>query len=66
VPKKIRSHLFEKNITHGKKSGQGLGAYIARMIARQHGGDITFVTSEEEGTTFTVTIPAQQEQDEQE
>ncbi|MFP4096787.1 MAG: PAS domain S-box protein [Cyclobacteriaceae bacterium] len=61
VPEEIRSQLFEKNITHGKKSGQGLGAYIARMIARQHHGDITFVSSEEEGTTFTVSIPLLEE-----
>jgi len=37
--------------------GLGLGLYIAREIARAHGGDIVVMTSSREGTTFTVTLP---------
>ena len=59
VPAEIREHLFEKNVTHGKKQGQGLGTHIARMIARQHDGDLTFETCDKsQQTTFTVTLPS--------
>ena len=58
IPSGIRDHLFERNVTKGKEEGQGLGTHIARLIAQQHGGDITFLTSDQENeTTFTITLP---------
>lgn len=58
IPRRIRDHLFEMNVTQGKKEGQGLGTHIARLIARQHDGDVTFETSDERNqTTFTITLP---------
>ena len=58
IPPDIRTHLFDKNVTQGKEEGQGLGTYIARVIARQHDGDITFKTSDEDQqTVFTITLP---------
>ena len=58
VPPDIRDHLFEKNVTQGKDQGQGLGTYIARLVARQHDGDVTFETSDEKNrTTFRIELP---------
>ena len=58
IPREIRGHLFDKNVTQGKREGQGLGTHIARLIAQQHGGDIAFETSDERNqTTFTITLP---------
>jgi signal transduction histidine kinase len=37
--------------------GSGLGLYIAREIARLHGGDISVRSEVGRGTTFTVTMP---------
>lgn len=37
--------------------GLGLGTYIAREVARGHGGDIEVASGPEIGTTFTVRLP---------
>ena len=40
-----------------ESGGLGLGLYIARRIAREHGGDIDVATEPGLGTTFTVRLP---------
>jgi signal transduction histidine kinase len=40
-----------------RKLGLGLGLFIAREIARAHGGELVVRSSEAEGTTFEVTLP---------
>lgn len=58
VDDSIRDRFFEKYVTHGKKSGTGLGTYSARRIAEAHGGTICMTTSEADGTTVTLHFPA--------
>jgi len=64
IPKQARRHLFDpltRALTRTDsrhRSGLGLGLYIARQIAEAHGGAIALTaSSEEQGTTFTVTLP---------
>ncbi|MEU7430977.1 sensor histidine kinase [Streptomyces sioyaensis] len=38
--------------------GTGLGLSIVKSIAEAHGGTVTVRTTPEEGSTFTVTLPA--------
>lgn len=38
-------------------SGLGLGLHIVRLIARTHGGDVNVLSSEAEGTVFTIRLP---------
>jgi len=35
----------------------GLGLYIAREVARSHGGKLTVISTDESGTTFTINLP---------
>ncbi|MFZ5427381.1 MAG: two-component system sensor histidine kinase NtrB [Thermodesulfobacteriota bacterium] len=58
IPEDIRQHFFKPYVTSGKQGGTGLGAHSALLIARAHDGDITFTTSEAEGTRIVVTLPA--------
>ena len=37
--------------------GTGLGLYLAKEIARQHGGDVTLLHASAEGSTFRLTMP---------
>ncbi|TIH13258.1 sensor histidine kinase [Marinifilum sp. JC120] len=57
IPVSIRDTFFDRYTTYGKKKGTGLGTYSARLIASGSGGDISFTTSEEKGTTLITTIP---------
>jgi len=43
----------------GDGPGLGLGLYIVRAIARAHGGDVTVMSSAEQGTTFTLRLPSE-------
>ncbi|HEX2546252.1 MAG TPA: PAS domain-containing protein [Ramlibacter sp.] len=58
VPQAIRGSFFQKYATLGKASGTGLGTYSARLMARVQDGDIAMRTSDEDGTTLTVTLRA--------
>lgn len=60
IPLQIRDKIFQKYTTEGKRKGKGLGIYLSKLIAEQHQGSISFVSSEEEGTRFTVIIPDQE------
>ena len=51
-----RFYRTDKARTSGT-GGYGLGLAIAREIAREHNGDITCESSEENGTVFTMTLP---------
>ncbi|MHB8364101.1 MAG: sensor histidine kinase [Vulcanimicrobiaceae bacterium] len=39
--------------------GSGVGLYVARKIVEVHGGTISVVSKENEGSTFTISLPVQ-------
>lgn len=45
----------------GESEGWGIGLTLVRGIAEAHGGYVTVESSEEKGTTFTVTLPKRRE-----
>lgn len=40
-----------------ERSSLGIGLFISRQIAQAHGGDLKVISTEQCGTTFTLTIP---------
>jgi signal transduction histidine kinase len=63
IPAAERERVFERfhRVTTGRAAdigGTGLGLAICRRIVEQHGGHITLLSVEGEGSTFTVTLPA--------
>ncbi len=58
-----RSSIFERfyragNAIAKENAGNGLGLYIARTIATDHGGDLNFAANKNGiGTTFTLSLP---------
>lgn len=57
VPEDVHSIFFEKYATSGKKNGLGLGTYMAKLVIKEHGGEIGVTTSEDEGTEVLMTLP---------
>ncbi len=60
VPPAERSRLFEKFrrlSTAGATRGSGLGLYISRQIARDHGGELTADWPPGGGSVFTFSLP---------
>jgi len=57
VPEPVRDRFFERYATHGKKGGNGLGTYVAALVAKTHGGSVRFTTGQEEGTHVLVDLP---------
>ncbi|MDD2764095.1 MAG: ATP-binding protein [Opitutaceae bacterium] len=57
LPKVIWSTLFQPFTTYGKAGGTGLGLAIAKGIVNAHGGEITFESKKDAGTTFHIRLP---------
>ncbi|MFL5345919.1 MAG: PAS domain-containing protein [Hyalangium sp.] len=62
IPDAVRAHLFRPFRGGAQaKQGLGLGLYIVREIVTAHGGTVTFESTAEHGTTFTVRLPRKPE-----
>jgi len=56
IPETVREKIFVAFGTK-KRGGFGLGLAAAKRIVEAHGGDISFESQLEKGTTFTVAMP---------
>lgn len=66
IPDAVRVHLFRPfrggaEARPQARQGLGLGLYIVREIVTAHGGTVTFESTAEHGTTFTVRLPRKPE-----
>lgn len=58
IPEKDLPNIFRRSFTtRSDKGGQGLGLAITRSIVLEHAGRIEVISTEGEGTTFTICIP---------
>ncbi|MBW3618350.1 MAG: response regulator [Proteobacteria bacterium] len=64
IPPELQTRLFQKFVQGDASStrahdGAGLGLAISRELARLMGGDLTVVSQEGEGSTFTLVVAAE-------
>lgn len=64
IDRKVKEHVFEDFFSSKGDKGTGLGLMVTQKIMREHGGKITFRSRPREGTTFVVTFPAKNVQQE--
>ena len=57
IPLEIQSTFFDAYVTSGKSGGFGLGTHNAMMVAKAHGGDISFTSNDNNGTNLLVDLP---------
>ena len=57
INEECNEKIFDLFYTKGKKRGTGIGLGIAREIIYQHGGNIFYTSSLEEGVKFHINIP---------
>ncbi|MBD5502816.1 MAG: HAMP domain-containing histidine kinase [Lachnospiraceae bacterium] len=58
IPEKDLPNIFRRSYTtRSDKGGQGLGLAITRTIVLEHAGQIDAVSTEGEGTTFSIRLP---------
>ena len=57
IPENVQFVIFKRSYAEFVP-GHGFGAYIAKLLCERYlKGSVTFTSSKEKGTTFTVTIP---------
>ena len=56
IPDKLKSKIFEPKFTT-KTAGMGLGLGIVKNIIKSHSGKISFVSTQDKGTTFSILLP---------
>jgi two-component system sensor histidine kinase BaeS len=57
IPADRLPRIFDRFSKDPDSPGSGLGLYIARALARAHGGEVTVASTTGSGTTMTVTLP---------
>jgi signal transduction histidine kinase len=57
LPARAREHLFKPFQGGATKGGTGLGLTIAQDLVRGHGGTLSLERSDENGTSFCITLP---------
>lgn len=56
IKAEIQNQIFDRYRPH--LSSSGLGLYVARAIAQQHGGSVNLLESSKEGSTFEFKLPS--------
>ncbi|MBW1946512.1 MAG: hypothetical protein JRI33_01085 [Deltaproteobacteria bacterium] len=58
IPPEVMEHVFEPFYTTKGQQGTGLGLFISYRIVEKHGGMMDVVSTPDQGTRFSVCLPA--------
>ncbi|MCL2623913.1 MAG: sensor histidine kinase [Planctomycetaceae bacterium] len=58
IPEKVRYQIFKRSFSTKQNVGRGIGTYSMRLLGEKYlGGKVDFLSDDETGTTFRITIP---------
>ena len=58
IPSEITGRIFQRNFSTKEQNGRGVGTYSMKLFGEKVlGGQVSFTTSKEQGTTFQFAIP---------
>lgn len=57
LPAHVQQRLFQPFVGTSREGGSGLGLAIVRDLVRAHGGDVTLVSTGEDGSAFRLVLP---------
>jgi sensor histidine kinase regulating citrate/malate metabolism len=58
IPPNIAQRIFQRNFTTKEQNGRGIGTFSMKLIGENLlGGKVSFTTSQEKGTIFTILLP---------
>jgi len=61
IDERVALRIFQRNFTTKEGEGRGLGTYSMKLIGERYlGGEVTFSSTPQRGTVFTVSIPVPQ------
>lgn len=59
IPEQVQAQLFQRSFSTKEGRGRGIGLYSVKLLTERYlSGNVTFHSSPETGTTFTVSLPA--------
>jgi signal transduction histidine kinase/DNA-binding response OmpR family regulator len=61
IPEKDLPFIFQRffqSYNNEGREGTGIGLYLVKSFAELHGGTVNVISNREEGTSFTITLPA--------
>ena len=60
MSEEVKLQIFQRSFSTKWESGHGIGTYSIKLLTEQYlGGNVSFVSTKEEGTRFTVEVPKQ-------
>jgi two-component system sensor histidine kinase DctS len=57
IPKDLQHHIYERGFTTKGAGGSGIGLYLIAQIVKKSKGDISFISTPNEGTSFFLSFP---------
>jgi signal transduction histidine kinase len=58
IPPAVMARVFQRSFSTKAERGRGLGTYGMKLLGERYlGGEVSFVSTEEAGTTFSVRLP---------
>ncbi len=59
IPEEVQAQLFQRSFSTKEGRGRGIGLYSVKLLTESYlGGSVSFNSSPDAGTMFTVTLPA--------